>query len=187
MNTAETVNFDIPVEEVDIPMEPEEQVEDWSEFDNYEFQINETFVDIYPPQAADWCDENGCHIEELDPNEEGKRVFKIVKNPEPTAEEIAKRKAMLNLTAADVERAIYKAKGLDFDDIITMVQAQPLSEEGTPILDIKALKIELRANNFYRGSEWVATVGAMLGFTPKQLDLFFEDGNYEHLISSTEN
>lgn len=87
MNTAETINFDIPVEDIDIPTEPEEQPEDWSEFDDYEFQINETFVDTYPPQAADWCDENGCHIEELDPNEEGKRVFKIVKNPEPTAEE----------------------------------------------------------------------------------------------------
>lgn len=110
-----------------------------------------------------------------------------MKTDEQKAQEEAERIAMLNLTAADVERAIYKAKGLDFDDIVTMVQAQPLSEEGTPILDIKALKIELRANNFYRGSEWVATVGAMLGFTPKQLDLFFEDGNYEHLISSTEN
>ena len=94
MNTAQTIDFDIPIEEVDIPMEPEEQIEDWSEFDNYEFQINETFVDIYPPQAAEWCDENECHIEELEPNEEGKRVFKIVKNPEPTAEEIAQRKDM---------------------------------------------------------------------------------------------
>ena len=182
MNTAETINFDIPIEEVDIPMEPEEQIEDWSEFDNYEFQINETFVEIYPPQAADWCDENGCHIEELDPNEEGKRVFKIVKNPEPTAEEIAQRKAMLNLTAADVERAIYKAKGLDFDDIITMIQAQPLSEEGTPILDIKALKIELRANNFYRGNPYIDQVGAILGFTKQQLDEFFETNDYTKLM-----
>ena len=106
---------------------------------------------------------------------------------EEKAQEEAERIAMLNLTAADVERAIYKAKGLDFDDVITLIQAQPLTETGEPLIDIKALKIELKANNFYRGSEWVTTVGAMLGFTPKQLDLFFEDGNYEHLISSTEN
>lgn len=85
---------------------------------------------------------------------------------------------MLNLTAADVERAIYKAKGLDFDDIITMVQAQPLSEEGTPILDIKALKIELRANNFYRGNPYIDQVGAILGFTKQQLDEFFETNEY---------
>lgn len=106
-----------------------------------------------------------------------------MKTDEQKAQEEAERIAMLNLTAADVERAIYKAKGLDFDDIITMVQAQPLSEEGTPILDIKALKIELRANNFYRGSEWVATVGAILGFTKQQLDEFFETNDYTKLLN----
>lgn len=180
MNTAETINFDIPVEDIDIPTEPEEQPEDWSEFDDYEFQINETFVDTYPPQAADWCDENECHIEELDPNEEGKRVFKIVKNPEPTAEEIAQRKAMLNLTAADVERALYKAKGVDFDDLIVMVQQY--NETAEAEIDIKALKIELKANNFYRGSEWVSTVGAMLGITTAQMDEFFETNDYTKLM-----
>lgn len=111
---------------------------------------------------------------------------------EEIAQREAQRIAKLSLTAADVERAIYKAKGLDFDDVIALVEqyneAAPLDAEGNPAgVDIKALKIELKANNFYRGSEWVTTVGAMLGFTPKQLDLFFEDGNYEHLISSTEN
>lgn len=109
------------------------------------------------------------------------------KPQEQKVREEIQRIAQLNLTAADVERAIYKAKGMDFDDIIAFLEAQPLAQDGTAPVDIKALKIELKANNFYRGSEWVITVGAMLGFTPKQLDLFFEDGNYEHLISSTEN
>lgn len=87
------------------------------------------------------------------------------------------RIAKLYLTGADVERGIYQAKGMDFEDIIAMVtQLQP---EG---LDIKALKIELKANNFYRGSEYVSKVGALLGFTEEQLDKFFTDGNYEHLL-----
>lgn len=180
MNTAETINFDIPVEEFDIPTEPEEQPEDWSAFDDYEFQINETFVDTYPPQAADWCDENECHIEELDPNEEGKRVFKIVKNPEPTAEEIAQRKAMLNLTAADVERALYKAKGVDFDDLIVMVQQY--NETAEAEIDIKALKIELKANNFYRGNPYIDQIGAILGITTTQMDEFFETNDYTKLM-----
>lgn len=180
MNTSQTVNFDIPVEEFDIPTEPEEQIEDWSEFDDYEFQINETFVDTYPPQAAEWCDENGCHIEELDPNEEGKRVFKIVKNPEPTAEEIAQRKAMLNLTAADVERALYKAKGVDFDDLIVMVQQY--NETADAEIDIKALKIELKANNFYRGNPYIDQIGAILGITTTQMDEFFETNDYTKLM-----
>ena len=108
-----------------------------------------------------------------------------MKTDEQKAQKEAQRIAMLNLTGADVERAIYKAKGMDFDDIIAFLEAQPLAEDGTPQVDIKALKIELKANNFYRGSEWVATVGAMLGFTPKQLDLFFETNDYTKLITQT--
>ena len=83
----------------------------------------------------------------------------------------------LFLTGADVERGIYQAKGMDFEDIIQMVtQLQPQG------LDIKALKIELKANHFYRGNPYVEAIGTLLGFTREQLDKFFEDGNYEHLI-----
>ncbi len=91
------------------------------------------------------------------------------------------RIAMLSLTGADVERGIYKAKGMDFEDIIAYVkQLQPIG------LDIKALKIELKANNFYRGNPYVDAVGSLLGFTKEQLDKFFEDGNYEHLLVKIE-
>ena len=89
--------------------------------------------------------------------------------------------AKLYLTSADVERGIYKAKGMDFDDIITFVSAN--LPQG---LDIKALKIELKANNFYRGNPYVSAIGQLLGFTEKQLNLFFEDGNYEHLLPKEE-
>lgn len=94
----------------------------------------------------------------------------------------AERIAMLNLTAADVERAIYKAKGIDFDDIIALCEAQPLSEEGTQTIDIKALKIELKANNFYRGNPYIDAVGTILGFSKQQLDEFFETNDYTKLI-----
>lgn len=104
----------------------------------------------------------------------------VLKDEAWEAEQEAKKQqeiAMLSLTSADVERGIYKAKGMDFDDIIAMVtQLQP---EG---LDIKALKIELKANNFYRGNPYVDAVGSLLGFTKEQLDAFFADGNYEHLV-----
>lgn len=98
-----------------------------------------------------------------------------------TEEEIAlqerERIAKLNLTGADVERGIYQAKGMDFDDIVAMVtQLQP---EG---LDIKALKIELKANHFYRGNPYVSAIGGLLGFTIGQLDKFFETNDYTYLI-----
>lgn len=90
----------------------------------------------------------------------------------------AERIAGLKLTGADVERGIYKAKGMDFNDILAYVtQLQP---EG---LDIKALGIELKANNFYRGNPYVDAVGTLLGFTKEQLDNFFEFNDYTYLIS----
>jgi hypothetical protein len=98
---------------------------------------------------------------------------------EKEAQKERERIAKLFLTGADVERGIYKAKGMDFDDIIAFVTAnQPQG------LDIKALKIELKANNFYRGNPYVSAIGQLLGFTEKQLDLFFETNDYTALLSA---
>ena len=103
------------------------------------------------------------------------------------AQKEAERIATLNLTAADVERAIYKAKGLDFDDVIALVEqaneAMPLAEGEVPAIDIKALKIELKANNFYRGNPYIDAVGTLLGFTKQQLDEFFETNDYTKLMT----
>lgn len=98
------------------------------------------------------------------------------------AEKEAQRIAMLNLTAADVERAIYKAKGIDFEDIIAQIEALTLAEGELPQIDLKALKIELKANNFYRGNPYIDVVGNLLGFTKEQLDEFFETNDYTKLI-----
>lgn len=97
------------------------------------------------------------------------------------AQQERERIAKLYLTGADVERGIYQAKGMDFDDILAFVMANP--PQG---LDVKALRIELKANHFYRGNPYVEAVGALLGFTSEQLDRFFEDGNYEHLLPVVE-
>lgn len=86
------------------------------------------------------------------------------------------RLAMLNMTGADVERAIYKVKGIDFDDILAMVKANPAIDE-------KALKIEFKANNFFRGNPYIEQVGALLGFTSKMLDKFFETKDYHYLTT----
>lgn len=110
-----------------------------------------------------------------------KRVWqgdKIVLNPNYEQEQNQRERERLNtlsLTAADVERAIYKVKGLDFDDILELVK-------DNPNIDSKALKIELKANKFYRGNPYVSAVGNLLGFTEEQLDKFFETGDYEELM-----
>ena len=180
------------IPDIDTSFEPDEGEVivpvDWSEWDEHEFTEGETFTGEYPPQAAIWCNESGEYrIEEIDPDAEGNKRFQIVKNPEPTAEEIAERKAMLNLTAADVERAIYKAKGMDFDDVIALVEqyneAAPLDAEGqSAAIDIKALKIELKANNFYYGNPYVKQIGQLLGLTDEQMLEFFKTNDYTKLM-----
>lgn len=95
-------------------------------------------------------------------------------------EKEAERIAMLNLTAADVERAIYKAKGIDFEDMITMLEST--SQISDSSIDVKALKIELKANNFYRGNPYIDAVGTILGFSKQQLDEFFETNDYTKLL-----
>ena len=110
----------------------------------------------------------------------------VIDNKETWEEELIQaekeRIAKLYLTGADVERGIYQAKGMDFDDIIAMVTE--LQPEG---LDVKALKIELKANNFYRGNPYVEAVGTLLGFTSEQLDQFFETKDWNVLVTIEED
>ncbi len=113
---------------------------------------------------------------------------------------------MLSLTAADVERAIYKAKGMDFEDIVAFISDQVNGDQVTKeavtgnknsldhlitsspdhSINLKALKIELKANNFYRGNPYIEQVGALLGFTPQMLDEFFETNDYTKLVVPVE-
>lgn len=105
-------------------------------------------------------------------------VLKDISWEEKQSQAEKERIAKLFLTGADVERGIYQAKGMDFEDIVTLVeQLQPAG------LDIKALKIELKANNFYRGNPYVNVVGELLGFSSEQLDNFFETNDYNELIN----
>lgn len=93
------------------------------------------------------------------------------------------RIAQLSMTGADVERAIYQAKGIDFEDILTLIKSQENSGQAYNI-DLKALKIELKANNFYRGNPYINQIGELLGFTTEQLDQFFETKNWQTLVNA---
>lgn len=99
-----------------------------------------------------------------------------MKSDEEKAKEERERIALLNMTGADVERAIYKVKGIDFDDILAMVKDNPTIEE-------KALKIEFKANNFFRGNPYIEQVGSLLGFTSEMLDKFFDTKDYRYLTT----
>ena len=91
-------------------------------------------------------------------NFEGEIYFK--KDIQEKIEQQEKERiANVYLTGADVERGIYQARGMDFDDIIAFVTANKPQN-----IDIKALKIELKANHFYRGNPYVNAIGQLLGF-----------------------
>lgn len=109
--------------------------------------------------------------------------FCPMKTDEQKELEERERIAKLFLTGADVERGIYQAKGKDFEDIIELVETLIFAEAPQVAnIDLKALKIELKANNFYRGNPYVSAVGALLGFTSEQLDKFFETNDYTVLL-----
>lgn len=93
--------------------------------------------------------------------------------PEEVAERERQRLDALTLTPADVERALYKAKGMDFEDLKALIAEQ------IPTVDIKGLSIEFRAKDFYRGAvangmRLFDVVGQLLGYTPQDMDYLFE-------------
>lgn len=111
--------------------------------------------------------------------EEGKYIVEdgeLVLNPnweEEKARRERERLDALTLTPADVERALYKAKEMDFTDLKNLIA------ESVPTIDMKALSIEFRAKDFYRGAvaggvRLFDTIGAILGYTPADMDYLFE-------------
>ena len=94
--------------------------------------------------------------------------------PEEIAVKERERLDALTLTPADVERALYKEKKMDFDDLKALIAEQ------LPQVDIKGLSIEFRAKDFYRGAEangmrLFDVVGALLGYIPEDMDYLFEN------------
>ena len=99
----------------------------------------------------------------------------IIENPD--YEEIKRQKHRqeldaLTLTPADVERALYKAKEMDFEDLKALIS------QALPNIDLKGLAIEFRAKDFYRGAvangiRLFDVVGQLLGYTTEDMDYLF--------------
>ena len=110
----------------------------------------------------------------------------IVLNPNYEAEQEQKEReriAMLSLTRGDVFRGLLMAKQVTRQQIRAMIE----NNETLSILQKEMALIDFdEALNFYRGNALIDTLGATLGITSEQLDKFFEDGNYEHLLPKEE-
>lgn len=99
----------------------------------------------------------------------------IVENPdyeEVKAQKERQRLDALTLTPSDVERALYRAKQMDFEDLKAKIAKE------IPTIDIKGLAIEFRAKDFYRGAmangvRLFDVVGQLLGYSPQDMDYLF--------------
>ena len=115
---------------------------------------------------------------EIKETEEGYTIVNYQLVTVEEAEEIERQKRrqeldQLTLTPADVERALYKAKQMDFDDLKALIS------QALPQVDIKGLSIEFRAKDFYRGAEangmrLFDVVGQLLGYTSDDMDYLFK-------------
>lgn len=74
------------------------------------------------------------------------------------------------LTGADVERALYKDKNMDFDDLIEFAKEKEL--------DWKQLKIELKAQEFWRKHDFIEQIGVLLGYTQDDIDYLFKNKEF---------
>lgn len=100
----------------------------------------------------------------------------IIINPNYEQEQAIKERERLDamtLTPADVERALYKAKGMDFEDLKALIV------QALPTIDIKGLAIEFRAKDFYRGAmangmRLFDVVGQLIGYSTEDMDYLFE-------------
>ena len=100
------------------------------------------------------------------------------------AQEEKERIAKLSLTRGDVFRGLLQAKGVTRAEIRAMIE----NNELLSLLQKEMALIDFdEALNFYRGNTLIDTLGLALGISSEQLDRFFEDGNYEHLLPVEED
>ena len=145
--------------------------------------LGQIFEGTYTIEAADWCNNNNCYIEEIEPLEDGTRRFEIreVKPYVETEEEKAQRIALLKLRRGDVFRGLLQAKGITKVQIETMIEAMP-EETDEEVMAKELARIDFEdAIEFFRGNPLVDTIGQALGITKEQLDEFFATNDYTKL------
>ena len=104
------------------------------------FELDQIFMGGYPPEAAEWCNQNGtCHIEEIAP-ENSQRRFQIVGNPQPTSEELAEQERLRKQAEAEAARLP------DLEEAVAelgVTSASDKEESDAAALDLAAYAAEL--------------------------------------------
>ncbi len=77
------------------------------------------------------------------------------------------------LETSKVEQILYKACGLDFEDIILFLKDNVKTNDENPEIDLKALKIELRSYRIKRDNEYLEKMLKMIGYNDDDIDELF--------------
>lgn len=148
---------EIETEEIQVPVLDEEGNPVLDEDGNLTFET-QTIEKEVVKYRTETVKKTGYNLEAWGYTEEEKQ--------EQRKEQIAK----LSMTKREMFLGLYQAKGITPD----MLKAQ--------ITDTQALIEFEYANDYYRGNPLIDVIGGQLGFTAEQLDKFFMDKNYKHLL-----
>ena len=127
-----------------------------------DFRIGQIFEDVFPPEAAAWCNESGkAYIEEI-PAVDGIRRFQIVAIPEPSEEELAAQElAQAKAERADaVSKLIVEVDGMRFD-----ADEESQTRMGRTIAAAVALEVDISAEK----RTWVLADNSIAEVTVRQL------------------
>jgi hypothetical protein len=105
------------------------------------FEIGQKFIGKYPPEAAEWCNENNAHMIETTQDGDKERTFEIVANEPPTVEE---QKAAYEFAVQSHLDATAQTRG--YDNTYTCLSYLSSTDE--------IWKRESNAFNAWRDSVW---------------------------------
>lgn len=94
------------------------------------YNVNDIFTDNEEYSArAQWCNENGCYIKEIEPLEDGSRQFKICapaqkSDDEVALEELEQQENTLNAQIAELKDNLLTATLVDDTEQIESIKAQ---------------------------------------------------------------
>lgn len=94
------------------------------------YNVNDIFTDDEEYSArAQWCNENGCYIKEIEPLEDGSRQFKICapaqkSDDEVALEELEQQEATLNAQIAQLKDQLLTATLADDTEQVEAIKAE---------------------------------------------------------------
>lgn len=94
------------------------------------YNVNDIFTDNEEYSArAQWCNENGCYIKEIEPLEDGSRQFKICapaqkSDDEVALEELEQQEATLNAQIAQLKDQLLTATLAEDTEQVAAIKAE---------------------------------------------------------------